>query len=102
MATTSEHSKAGWLTRNMAGMFGPGRYRWRTRLRGWLPYALAMRVTKGRGDCGNHDWYRSEGELFRCYHCEVGEHRGWPWPDEKPQISIQGGLEGSSARAAPR
>lgn len=35
-----------------------------------------MRITwlfpKGTHDCGNHDWYRSKGNLFHCYHCEAG------------------------------
>ncbi len=49
-----------------------GRYRWRTRLRGVLPYGLALRIPKGRVDCGAHEWYRSDERTWRCYHCEVG------------------------------
>ena len=51
---------------------GAGRYRWRTWLRTHLPYVLSDRIAKGRGDCGAHEWYRSEGTTWRCYHCVVG------------------------------
>ena len=59
----------------MEGMSERGRYRWRTRARGWLPRQLAMLIPKGRADCGAHDWYRSEASTWRCYHCEVGVTR---------------------------
>lgn len=49
-----------------------GRYRWRTWLRGVLPYGLALRIPKGRADCGAHEWYRSDEHTWCCYHCEVG------------------------------
>lgn len=50
-----------------------GRYRTRTWIRGHLPYALTWLAPKGE-DCGDHDWYRSEDHVARCYHCEAGEH----------------------------
>lgn len=50
----------------------PGRYRWRTHLRGLLPWALSWRVNKGRGDCGNHQWYNADDVIAECYHCQVG------------------------------
>src|ERR1017187_5936692 len=34
-----------------------GRYRWRTRLRGTLPWFVVRWIPKGSGDCGNHQWY---------------------------------------------
>jgi hypothetical protein len=49
------------------------RYRWRTRLRGVLPGRLAELVPKGVGDCGEHEWYRHDATMDRCYHCVVGE-----------------------------
>lgn len=49
-----------------------GRYRMRTALRARLPAGLATRVPKGPGDCGDHEWYRSGAEMWRCYHCEQG------------------------------
>jgi len=50
-----------------------GKYRVRTWLRVYAPGFIARRATKGTHDCGNHEWYRSEGDVWRCYHCEVGE-----------------------------
>jgi hypothetical protein len=49
----------------------PGRYRWRTRLRSALPYRppLYALVPKGRGDCGNHEWYKATAQEDNCYHC---------------------------------
>lgn len=48
------------------------RYRWRTRLRMLLPHTppLYLLVPKGR-DCGDHDWYRHEGNVWHCYHCRT-------------------------------
>jgi hypothetical protein len=51
-------------------------YRWRTYLRGKLPWFLIDLgiAAKGR-DCENvgaeHHWYNSDGESSACYHCEV-------------------------------
>jgi hypothetical protein len=49
-----------------------GRYRWRTALRSRLPFVLIRLVPKGRHDCGNHEWYRSQLDFDRCYHCQLG------------------------------
>ena len=49
-----------------------GRYRWRTALRSRLPFVLIRLVPKGKHDCGNHEWYRSQLDLDRCYHCQLG------------------------------
>jgi len=46
-----------------------GRYRWRTRLRAALPSPLWRVVHKGRGPCGDHQWYRSTETVLECYHC---------------------------------
>ena len=54
------------------------RYRLRTRIRQFLPFALIAFVPKGRNDCGDHEWYRSAGETYRCYHCVVGIRHGRP------------------------
>ena len=53
-----------------------GRYRLRTWLRTHLPYVLSDRIAKGRRDCGDHEWYRAEGETWHCYHCSVGRRLG--------------------------
>lgn len=49
-----------------------GRYRLRTALRKRLPWRppLHRLVPKG-ADCGQHEWYRSQGDLWACYHCRV-------------------------------
>lgn len=49
-----------------------GRYRLRTWLRGNLPSPLSSLFAKGPRDCGAHEWYRSEPDIDRCYHCRVG------------------------------
>jgi hypothetical protein len=49
-----------------------GKYRWRTNLRKILPYALAIRIPKGRHDCGNHEWYKVDEQIDACYHCVAG------------------------------
>ena len=51
------------------------RYRWRTWLRGHLPWALVDLFPKGAKDCGDHEWFRLNDETDLCYHCEVGERR---------------------------
>jgi len=48
------------------------RYRLRTWLRAHTPYVVSDRIPKGRRDCGAHEWYRSEGSTWHCYHCAVG------------------------------
>lgn len=59
------------------------RYRFRTWLRGSLPDALARLVPKGRHDCGAHEWYRADRDVWRCYHCEPGIARVSPWTREE-------------------
>lgn len=49
------------------------RYRWRTWLRGRLPWALVVLFPKGDKDCGDHEWFRFDEDTDRCYHCEAGE-----------------------------
>jgi len=55
-----------------------GKYRFRTRLRGSLPDWLLWISPKGISDCGDHEWYLSEGDTWRCYHCTVGVSEGSP------------------------
>ena len=33
-------------------------------------------AAKGRRDCGRHEWYREDDEVWRCYHCKVGKYVG--------------------------
>jgi len=54
------------------------RYRWRTRIRRLLPFALMRLAPKGARDCGDHEWYRSTDETYLCYHCVVGVRHGGP------------------------
>jgi hypothetical protein len=48
------------------------RYRWRTWIRGRVPWALVDVFPRGWRDCGQHEWYREDEETDRCYHCMVG------------------------------
>lgn len=69
---------ARWRVRQrLSGRIAPMtrlRYRWRTRLRRRLPWALVELglARKGRGDGGAHEFYNCDGVVERCYHCEVG------------------------------
>ncbi len=38
------------------------------------PAAVAADLVgpKGRGDCGNHEWYKSTDAEDHCYHCAAG------------------------------
>lgn len=47
-----------------------GKSRWRTQLRGNVPWALARLVPKGP-DCGAHDWYNADDQVDECYHCRA-------------------------------
>ena len=62
---------------SLGGMSARGRYRWRTAVRRRLPWFLVDHgvAQKGKGDCGNHEWYRSTAEEDRCYHCDAGVRR---------------------------
>ncbi len=59
------------------------RYRYRTRLRENLPERLAALIPKGRDDCGEHEWYKSEEQTWRCYHCEPGITHEVPWDERE-------------------
>jgi len=52
----------------------PGKFRFRTWLRMLLPKLVAIRISRGSRDCGNHDWYNADGVTESCYHCSLG-HR---------------------------
>jgi hypothetical protein len=58
-------------------MWEPGHpYRWRTWLRGHLPWILINLGLAGNGsDCeavaGEHHWYNRDGNSSACYHCQV-------------------------------
>ena len=49
------------------------RYRWRTRLRRWLPFSppVYLLVPKGKGSCGEHELYRQDLSTVACYHCRT-------------------------------
>ena len=48
------------------------RYRWRTWIRGRVPWAMVDWFPKGLKDCGRHRWHAYDHDTDRCYHCEVG------------------------------
>lgn len=66
------------------------RYRYRARLRVILPIRLAALIRKGREDCGEHEWYRSEEAVWRCYHC-VAFTREVPWDEAEIEARGQEG-----------
>jgi len=69
-----------------------GKYRHRTALRESLPEFLAALIPKGRQDCGNHEWYKADEHLWRCYHCEPGIAREVPWNErEREARSLEAG-----------
>ena len=58
-------------------------YRWRTRLRGFIPWFLIDWGFFDKGkDCeavgANHEWFNHDDETSGCYHCEV-ERVGQLW-----------------------
>ena len=48
------------------------RYRWRTWIRGRVPWALVRFFPQGLHDCGQHEWHAHDADTDRCYHCDVG------------------------------
>lgn len=54
------------------------RYRWRTWMRGHVPWALVALFPKGQRDCGQHEWRRRDDDTDGCYHCVVGDRPHQP------------------------
>ena len=75
-----------------------GKYRLRTWLRRHLPYALLWTAPKGKRDCANHEWYRSDEQVDHCYHCEVGVRPHQPLPP--PPAEFIELLESSAANGS--
>ena len=51
-------------------------HRWRTWLRGYLPwFVINLGLASKTSDCelvgGRHHWYNRDGITSGCYHCEV-------------------------------
>jgi len=61
------------------------RYRWRTWMRGHVPWALVDWFPKGLNDCGQHEWRAHDERTDRCYHCEVGVRPRQLFPPEEMQ-----------------
>lgn len=80
---------------------GNGKYRYRTALRERLPEQFAGLIPKGRNDCGDHEWYKSAEDAWRCYHCQPGLTHTVPWDDreiaarqlEADAMKIRAGVE---------
>lgn len=56
--------------------YSGGPYRFRTWLRGYLPWMLIDWGVAAKGsDCeqagGSHEWYNIDGKESGCYHCQV-------------------------------
>lgn len=65
------------------------KYRWRTKLRMYLPWSLIWLVPKGSKDCGDHEWARSDAVTWRCFHCKVGVTHDEPWsPIESVEVKL--------------
>jgi hypothetical protein len=32
-------------------------------------------ASKGKRDCGQHEWYNADGLVEHYYHCEIGQQR---------------------------
>jgi len=62
---------------------GHGKYRYRTGLRERLPERVAGLISKGRDACGDHEWYTSGEQTWRCYHCEPGLTHTVPWDERE-------------------
>lgn len=63
--------------------FSGGPYRFRTWLRGNLPWFLINLGLASKGkNCelagGDHEWYNIDNKVSGCYHCEV-EKEGQLW-----------------------
>jgi len=61
------------------------RYRWRTWIRGRVPWAMVNWFPKGRNDCGQHEWYACDADTDHCYHCEIGVRPRQLFPPEEMQ-----------------
>lgn len=69
-----------------------GRYRTRAWLRSRLPGVLSSVVSKGRGDCGAHEWYRADDQTWHCYYCEPAVRMSSPWTREEQLQHTLGGI----------
>lgn len=78
------------------------RYRIRTWLRGHAPAPLHRLWPKGARDCHAHEWYLSDENTDRCYHCEVGVRRHIPSALRAPEFTmlLAGVEKGSEVSAA--
>jgi len=66
-----------------------GKYRWRTKLRTFLPWTLTPLIPKGPDDCGDHEWHRSDATTWRCVHCKAGVTHEEPWgPIESVHLKL--------------
>jgi hypothetical protein len=59
------------------------RYRWRTWIRGRIPWAMVDWFPRGGGDCGRHRWHAWDADTDRCYHCEIGVRPRQLYPPEE-------------------
>jgi hypothetical protein len=73
------------------------RYRWRTWVRGHVPWALVDVFSKGLHDCGQHEWHKYDEETDRCYHCEVGVR-----PNQPMHVPVDDDFRVMLVRAAAR
>jgi hypothetical protein len=73
------------------------RYRWRTWMRGHVPWALVGLFPKGSRDCGRHHWHNHDNVTDHCYHCVVGTR-----PHQEKQVPLDEDFRMGLAREAAR
>lgn len=73
------------------------RYRWRTWMRGHVPWALVDLFPKGLHDCGQHHWHNFDGVSDHCYHCAVGMR-----PHQEKLVPLDDGFRMGLVRASRR
>jgi hypothetical protein len=76
-----------------------GRYRFRTWLRGRLPWSLAQTIPKG-ADCGAHEFYRASADRDACYHCRVTRRHEPGSASECELVILQRAMRAGSTAAA--
>lgn len=56
-------------------------------------------ASKGRRDCGAHEWYRQDDRFDVCYHCVVGKRAHQPI-DVPIDIELRGDLAAAAAHGS--
>jgi hypothetical protein len=68
------------------------RYRWRTWIRGHVPWAMVDWFPQGLNDCGQHRWHAYDEDTDRCCHCVVGVRPRQLFPPQQMRERERSGL----------